>query len=129
MIEIDGPQALSLLQQAVALQGPGFIYTRSTSPKDPELVAGCWYERNGTPDCGVGTALHIAGVPIPVLAKMDQPEDSSIGYVDRILADNGVHLSPEALATFATFQTHQDLGTPWGDALVLAAVAAEEAGA
>lgn len=124
MIEINRAKAINLLEQVVDLRGRDFRYQQEekviTIPEEvePVSVGGCWYELNGAPSCGVGVALHLAGVPLTVLDTMDQrPGDTCIGDVSWILEDNGLRLTQEALNVFEKFQSYQDLDSTWGDAL------------
>lgn len=124
MIQINRTKAINLLEQAVADRGPEFGYVHPdkvvTHPetKVQAPMNGCWYEVNGAPSCGVGLALHLAGVPLTVLDALDQADgDTSLGAVAWILEDNGVHLTQDAVEVFTKFQEHQDLYDPWGVAL------------
>ena len=116
-IKIDRAQALSLLQQAVDAKGTDYVYQEIPKPGTTR-APGCWYESNGAPSCGVGQALFLGGVPLQVLADMDNAaEDSSIGAMDTLLAANGVELTPDALVVFSVFQSYQDLVNSWGYSL------------
>lgn len=124
MIEINRAKAINLLEQAVVDRGQDFEYVHpdkiTAHPETGEQAPmnGCWYEVNGAPSCGVGLALHLAGVPLTVLDALDQVDgDTSISNVAWILEDNQVHLTEEALAVFTTFQTNQDIYATWGNAL------------
>lgn len=123
MIEINRSKAISLLELAVDRRGPDFVYSQprkeiNTRSHGRVMEYGCWYEAGGAPSCGVGLALHLAGVQLNVLDDMDQVEgDTSIDKVAWVLEDNGVHLTEEALAVFTTFQTNQDFHATWGNAL------------
>ncbi len=111
---INGEKAMGLLVQAVEERGRDFIY----EPVVRKGVHGaCVYQDQGTPSCGVGLALHKAGVAIEVLAAMDQVEDTSINVVTPELEAGGTTLTDKAVDVFLRFQEHQDLQLPWGEAL------------
>lgn len=118
---INRDQAISLLEQAVEERGPGFVYTQVeyARPDGRGLGALCKYEDQGAPSCGVGLALHKAGVPLPLLRSLDKDpaEDTSIDTVAPILGAAGFTLTPDALTAFTLFQNLQDTGSTWGRAL------------
>lgn len=123
MITITGPQAIELLEQAIEDKGPSFVYKQMSKTLPGQGPShGCWYEKNGAPSCGVGAALHKAGVQLSVLQAMDNDAgDTGIDAVAPILEDLGkVTLDPDALAVFAKFQSLQDDEIPWGEALTKA---------
>jgi hypothetical protein len=120
MIQIDREKAIALLEQAVEPR-PSFIYQQTpknmvTAERGP--MHGCWYEKGGAPSCGVGVALSIAGVPLTVLDEMDQVEgDTSIESVLHVLVRHDISLTDQALQVFSRFQTRQDDGFTWAEAL------------
>lgn len=129
-IKINAQRALALLQEAVAERGDQFVYAQESKvvrgAHENLEERGCWYELNGAPSCGVGIALHKAGVTLRLLDTLDQaPGDTSITAVDHILSENGVELTLGALTVFSQFQTNQDLQATWGEALQDATKAAQ----
>lgn len=115
--------ALNLLAQAVQERGAGFEYRHTTKimvqGDYPGPMSGCWYELNGAPSCGVGVALHKAGVPLTTLDALDQVLDSTdIESVEPVLEAHGVTLTADALEVFREFQRNQDFGLSWGECLI-----------
>lgn len=113
-VEIDGPTALRLLQQATELAGPNYVASR------------CTYAQGGAPHCIVGTALSLAGVPVEVLQEMDNADTVDTTDIDELeatghLANWGIALTPAALVMFRVAQAVQDAKRPWGEAVMRAA--------
>jgi hypothetical protein len=113
-IMIDGPKALELLWFAVAEGGTDYVYTAL-----PSGSVACSYvdADREAPGCGVGLALHKAGVPVSVLEKFDGW--GSIGNVAvSAEADTlGLVITKSATDIFAVFQSVQDADNTWGLAL------------
>lgn len=114
---ITAEKALSLLEDAVALKGREYVY----EPLSTMVSATCQYTRDGEPSCGVGYALHAAGVPIEGLAILDSlQDDTSIDSVDvRYVLRNDLDfiVTDEAAEVFAAFQRFQDKQRSWGESL------------
>lgn len=123
-IHIDNDKAIELLTAVVEERGADFTYTPDTENVDEHHGLTCFYERNGVPSCGVGLALFKAGVPISVLAEMDNlgrdvDDESAINSsgVLAILKRNGVEITDVAASTLFGFQVMQDMERPYGMAL------------
>lgn len=113
---ITAEKALSLLEDAVALKGRDYVY----EPLNTKVAATCQYTRDGEPSCGVGYALHAAGVPIDGLAMLDNNDDSTIDNEEvRYILRNDLDfiVTDEALKVFAAFQKLQDMKRSWGESL------------
>lgn len=113
---ITAEKALSLLEDAVALKGRDYVYPVIEEMWD----AGCHYTRDGEPSCGVGYALHSAGVSIEHLAILDNHDDSAIDGEDiRYTLRNEFDfvLTDEAIEVFSAFQRFQDMKRSWGESL------------
>lgn len=113
---ITAEKALSLLEDAVALKGRDYVY-----PVIDEMWSvGCHYTRDGEPSCGVGYALHAAGVSIDGLGMLDNNDDSTIDNEEvRYILRNDLDfiVTDEALKVFAAFQKFQDMKRSWGESL------------
>lgn len=77
---------------------------------------GCYYHWEGNPDCGVGQALALLGVPVETLAYMDACSPTGISEVHI----PNVYMTTFARAVYERFQTSQDIHMPWGQALQMA---------
>lgn len=116
-VVIDKERALELLTQVVDAEGPEFIYWPS---KREEGGTSCKYVKGNEPDCGVGRALALAGVPIKTLIQADNRDlGSGVNALHRTgwLEEHGVSLTPGAARVFVGFQVMQDAKTPWGESL------------
>lgn len=131
---IDRDRALALLRQAVEQKGEDYVYPSG----DPYSVGTktCTYERDGEPSCLVGHVLFIAGVPVEVLARLDQygeTEFRTLAYGSTCEDDDGneevlqepvLHeyaaLTEEAVEALSAAQDTQDRGRTWGQALLRA---------
>lgn len=120
-ITIDRDKALDLLKQAVAQRGEDFTYEM---PEPDEGTCLYWHEAEAGPGCIVGLALSIAGVPNDVLAAFDrnEPGDEGGSSIYSLanrgnLSENGIEVTPSALAVFGCTQRAQDQGATWGTAV------------
>lgn len=114
---IDGQTAVDLLAAAVELAGADHVYKARSGV--------CYYlnAEGNCPDCIVGVALAIHGVPLDVMAPWD---DLSLAGGIESIARNSLapFIEPDAVEVFAAAQKVQDGAgyngaTPptWGDAL------------
>jgi hypothetical protein len=119
LVDITRENAIEALESVVAGVYGDFVYAQ-TSPY--EAGPRCVYVRNGSPDCGVGRALHLLGVPLSVLGDLDRMSESGIGYWRNTdyLAHQGFVIESGAVKVLATFQRNQDEGVRWGDCLTQA---------
>lgn len=128
MIKINSTHALTLLQEVVDERGSDFTYehlSKVVHSLNDDITGGCFYEYDGSPSCGVGAALHKAGVPVATLKALDEhPGDTGLRAVSKLLEESNVLLTSQALTILAKFQDEQDLGAYYGTALE----AAQEAG-
>jgi hypothetical protein len=111
MIEIDGPRALELLESIVA-ERPDYVYQKPSSGwcsyveyNDGQPVA---------PGCGVGVALHKAGLSLEKLDTLDDVVGAISAYEGELPE---LWLTPEARDVFAVFQYAQDNGVTWQESL------------
>jgi len=112
VIHIDTQYAITLLKQVVEERGEGFSY------KVPQGATRCLYEWQGSPSCGVGAALHKAGVPVHVLAKLDDAcGEIADDETREFLQENQVILTPDATRVLWGFQGSQDNGANYASAL------------
>lgn len=108
MITITRDIALQLLEDAVDERGADYVYPH---------IGNCTYTENGKPSCGVGLALYSAGVPITRLEALDtKGHIPSVYSIDRLLRDV-VDFQGDAISVLGAFQSEQDYGAPWGEAL------------
>jgi hypothetical protein len=81
------------------------------------VVYECSYARKGRPECLVGEALHIAGVPLAALEVMD----NTIGPIVRLRFNRNIELpftlTDGALDVFRVAQQTQDAHNPWNKAV------------
>lgn len=118
-IDINADRALELLREAVQQRGAAFVYAPPTEDDDM-----CKYvhadDESGVREvgCGVGAALHAAGVPLDVLEDCDR-RGGSIGALATldVLRPAGVRLDDAAAQVLFAFQRHQDTGSSWGESL------------
>lgn len=123
-IHIDNDKAIELLTAVVEERGKDFVYEPYTEGAEENHGLTCFYTVDGKPSCGVGLALFNAGVPISVLAEMDNlgldvDDESAINSsgVLAILKRNGVEITDVAANTLFGFQVMQDMERPYGMAL------------
>src|SRR5690606_14659629 len=112
--------AVRLLKKVVAERGDEFVYKEDS---------GCFYAHNGGPSCGVGLALHMAGVPVNVLSEMDRIDQSEISNtetLDVLALLHDMTLTPTAVQVFQRFQSNQDSGLEYGAALDFALTGASK---
>lgn len=121
-IEIDRDRAVELLREAVAARGAEYVYSK---PVDMIECHGepCLYvhrEPNGiaTPGCGVGDALHRAGVPLLALAEYEG--ENAGAACQGLNADGTTASTPDAIQVLKDFQSWQDAGWSWGQSLAKA---------
>lgn len=119
MEEVDYTRALELLREVVAEEGEDFVYKTGRGPVN---APNCMYAFQGKGDCGVGRVLVKLGVPVKELEWTYIREGAySVGTADMILnaleEDEVLSVTPEATLLLSNFQTLQDVGTPWGEAL------------
>lgn len=125
-IEISAARALELLKAEVDAEGADFVY-KADERADPLKSPKCVYVENGCPSCLVGRALHRAGVPLEILAKLDDVQyDKGVGISDAEFDDDSVVLEDDARGILATAQTMQDAGATWGEALEAASHALDD---
>lgn len=103
-IVIDGARALQLVREVVAEHGADTVYNMPGER--------CRYVWNDACSCLVGHALHRAGVPIDVLAQVDDGNKSSI----EVAEIPGCELDDQARWIFVVAQEAQDSGFTWGRA-------------
>jgi hypothetical protein len=108
MTRITAYDALNALDTVVTARGRDFVYQKSDG------VPACTYIRNELPDCGVGRALSLLGVPNHILAQMDRLGDTSIQATDRFLAAHGFELTESAVSILSDFQFSQDSQCTYG---------------
>ena len=109
---INHRQAIEALRAVVAEAGLDYVYEKPNGND-------CFYTWDGKPSCGVGRALHRLGVPMHVLHLWENSNAYS-------LCDNDPDEMRPALTTplgarvFQFFQSRQDDGKTWSDALTAA---------
>lgn len=113
---ITAEKALSLLEDAVALKGRDYVYP----VMEQMWRVGCHYTRDGEPSCGVGYALHAAGVSIEGLAMLDDNDENAIDSEEiryTLRNDLDFIVTDEAVEVFTAFQRFQDKQHGWGESL------------
>lgn len=124
MKEYNETEVLSLLQRAVDLKGPDYIYPRDYSRDySGELI--CRYAKDGRPDCIVGHVLAWIGIPLEEMEADDDPtkpngelsEGTIGGLFWKIKALHGITFTRRAQRMLSLAQSDQDGGLPWGKAL------------
>ena len=124
VIEIDKARAIELLEQVVEIRGADYKY----KPEGIQYAAGgCFYADvvTKTPSCGVGYALHLAGVDIETLYFLDKEDETSISVLNErpgeedetVLETFGIILDHGAEKVFQRFQSYQDNGAAYTDSL------------
>lgn len=104
-MKITAKQAVRLLRQAVKFKGRDYV-----SPECKYVVTNFDYDENNyvqAPGCVVGTALHIAGVPLDALAKSEGRIEER-DTVRRLREHGDVEMTKGALRIFAVAQIAQD---------------------
>lgn len=116
----DIPDVLRVLHEIVD-PDPGYHYEKIKDPGLAEVYSeksppGCWYIGPGrVPSCGVGRYAIMIGKQVDDLLKIEgfSPDDEE---ADPVFADH----SPEARDLLGVFQSSQDSGLAFGEALALA---------
>jgi hypothetical protein len=112
-ITIDGPKALELLWFAVAERGTDYVYAQS-----PGFDMCSYVDANReAPGCGVGLALHKAGVPVSDLRGFDNEGAIHCVASSSRARSIGLEMTASAVEIFTTFQEIQDEENSWGLAL------------
>ncbi|HEX2242263.1 MAG TPA: hypothetical protein VHK27_03210 [Gammaproteobacteria bacterium] len=118
-IVIDHHRAIELLNQVIA-GNEDFVYPKRVGDMGVEY---CDYVRDGQPSCIVGKALHLAGVSVEMLKRVENNRplqkfwnDDLNRYVDfgEML---GIQLTWLAAIAFEEAQRIQDDGSSWGVAV------------
>lgn len=119
MTVIRSYDSLRALEEVVAAAGRDHVYRKTNKAQDYGPACVYFDDDNSCPSCGVGKALHHLGVPLHVLAQMDNCGDSAISSrcVIDVLDANGWTITGAALRDFVAFQTAQDDQFEWGVAL------------
>lgn len=114
-IHIDFDMAREKLAEVISECGDAFVYKQTCRD-----WCTYWNTDEDKPDCGVGRALHKAGVPGEVLQRWDENAsgvaDIKSLHVQGTCARDGVHIHPDAAHYFSLFQRSQDAGAEWGEA-------------
>lgn len=124
MITIDGNRAIELLREVVEELGDDFKYK---APSTPNGTRRCVYAHNSQPSCGVGRVLHSLGIPVEQLEALDAD-------IDGVSADRvghkieGLKVTGVAAEALVAFQTEQDRGDRYKDALAAAEWAVRKIG-
>jgi hypothetical protein len=115
---IELPRARELLAEAVATQGPDFIYNDSKSG------GGMWCFNVPAPSgygkvkaktgCLIGTALTLAGETLHTEPPNNRSTIATLAGIDHAL------ISPDAMRYWQVAQWSQDNGASWGAALAAA---------
>lgn len=150
-VTITASRALRMVQDAVKTRGPDYNYKLDPErfPRD-EQEQTCVYVRNGQPDCLIGVALTLEGLPVEALAAVEEetyameadedhdceaegcaPEGHSTsinnpGFLELLREKTGFVLTPQAVDVFSTAQIYQDTARTWGEAEAAAAEAYRE---
>lgn len=112
-------RACKLLDEAMALKGPDYVYPRFPEGGDYACVnftpaAG---EEGWAPSCLIGHVWNLLGLNPDTCAT---PSDARLLYTGSALAVAerfSLKLTPKARAVFVAVQYAQDQGTPWGAAI------------
>lgn len=116
MIEIDDKRALELLEKAVE-GNENKVY------QQPAGLSYCSYVDWDADDnpvasgCGVGVALHIAGLDVDTLAQLDGRVGSAKHLSELNAKSLGLNVTYKAACVLSFFQKEQDMQVPWGQAL------------
>ena len=113
-MNITVDEAIALLREAV-IGREDYVYMHPDETPDVTDV-GCAYTHGDQPGCLIGVALHIAGVPIEVLAALNHNHISSMDVLDDLL-EAGFALDNHAVHVFMCAQLAQDDREPWKVAL------------
>lgn len=114
-INLTYEHALALLERVVAEAGEGYTYIRRPHQYAPHTR--CLYVHEGKPDCGIGRALHAAGVPVEELMRLDDDLLPASWALDRLRGIGILSSAFQASLLYTSFQNKQDEGHPWGEAL------------
>lgn len=131
MIHIDVAEARKLLKMAVERNGVHYEYNNPHEDWDNdrydrnEFSESTWgsggptclyvhrdVDGNLEPGCIVGTAMHLAGLPLEVMAESNGDSITEKRYG----AWPGVEITNEAANYFRMAQVQQDMGYSWGTA-------------
>ena len=121
-INLDFDTALELVNRAIEERGEGYVY-------EPVKDAGCLYVHREpvwdaalgdfgdndklTPGCLIGTALHLAGVPLRMLATYEEMGADSV--VASLVEQGEIGSATEEARSFLdNAQAYQDRGKSWG---------------
>lgn len=120
MIEITADSVLTGLEAVVDEFGEGFVYQRVAT----DYGSGCFYVKNGEPDCIVAKFLTNLGVELHHLEFGDSANFGTAVAADELLErlEGFEVLKSSSRARYAlrAAQRAQDSGHTWGDALSVA---------
>lgn len=114
MINLTYDKAVSLIREAIAEKGEGYVYEK--------INDGCYYVHEGQPSCLVGQVLVKAGVDMDLL-NADDPSAlyEAHGYADalcdRLEAEGILTAGRRTIRLLNEVQYNQDRSVPWGAAL------------
>lgn len=113
MIEITRQSAIDGVTAIVEEYGWGYVYEKTDDR--------CVYVKDGSPDCLVGRFLAAQGVSIELLEEADQEEGTpAVSLVYQLQSLGVLRIKEGAIDFLQALQRQQDLGHPWGHALVMA---------
>lgn len=110
---------VSRIKGIIDIEGEGFVYQVDSSPSG----LGCYYARNGKPDCIVGHLLVELGVPVKELEDHSSdpsgPHNFSHGpigsHFDALIQEFGIQFDERAAVYLMTLQNRQDKQYSWGE--------------
>lgn len=117
-IDLTYDKALMLLKQVVAKAGGDWAYEPRPIADGSGFSKACRYVHDDRPDCGVGKALHSAGVPLEALRRQEGKSASQVMYY--LMGEGCITTDQRAMVLYRVFQGHQDSSTPWGKCLTYA---------
>jgi len=134
---IDGQEMLDLLQQAVAERGDSYVYPVSAerhfegcvywfdpndefSSEEVYLLLDEAYNHQEQAACAVGLALEKLDHRLIEEILLEGMNTSTADAVLQCLSGEDYVFTEDARRVARVFQFHQDVGIPWGEALVMA---------
>ncbi len=107
--------AVKFLREGIAERGEDYV---NVMYKDASGLDSCVYRvpENGEPSCGVGLVLHKGGFDLSSLSDHENAKRFGMLY-ENLRGAGLLYMAHGTRTLLREFQSYQDSGIPWGEAL------------